>query len=162
MKRYLALLIIFIVLMLGVLGWLYFFAIHPWTAPTIGELFLQHLLAHQESEALAYVTEDLQRLSMNSCSHGKLTECASELIDSTWGNFSEIHFVIGSEGHNSMLYHVYFENISTPGSIVLVGSSNPDGTGISGWRGFTLSQGENADSNLLHGRVTLNQFGNIS
>jgi hypothetical protein len=91
-----------------------------------------------------------------------IINCASAFLEPTWEEVRQIHFVIGNEYHNSMLYHVYFDDEIVPISIVLIYSNAQEGARIVGWRGFVISQGEDADKGLLNGSITTNSFGNMS
>lgn len=78
------------------------------------------------------------------------------------GNWKEIVFVFGSPNADntvSELYYAFWGNLSAPVSIVLTYTKANDRKMVVGWRGFIISEGENADSHLLSGDRCDNEFG---
>ncbi len=129
----------------------FFFLPRP-TSVTNG--FINDALSDHEEPAFAALSDAMQGIVKSRCPNGKVTGCINNLVSPEWGQLRETHFAIGitiSDSSNAELYHTFWSSLSNPVSIVLITEEKNGRKVINGWRGFVLSEGEDADSDLVRG-----------
>ncbi|MCZ7545225.1 MAG: hypothetical protein M5R40_17630 [Anaerolineae bacterium] len=124
-----------------------------------GMAFLTELLEGREDAALDYLGLGLRGAVHSECPNGSLMSCVEQVIPAQWGDIEEILFVVGSGSRNTLLFHTRWGNLDYGVvSIVLIMDEEHGKWVVEGWRGFVLSEGEEADSQLLRGIRHDNEF----
>ena len=133
----------------------------PWTGSPQYETaytFLSALLNGESEDVLHLMSNNLEMYVQSECLNSSISGCLEELIDPSWGEFKEFYFTLGSGSRNTNLYSAFYTNSYFPVSIVLIMTEENGQWRVDGLRGFIISEGENADSQLLKGERTDNQF----
>lgn len=120
--------------------------------------FLNDVLSGDDDAAFTNLSSDFQKLVRSHCPNSEVTGCIRRLISPDWGELKEIRFAIGSDRSSTQLFHTFWSCSSEPISIVLITTEENGKRVINGWRGFIVSESEDADSQLLHGERHDNEF----
>lgn len=128
----------------------------PFNSPDYA--FIKAMLDGNNLGAEHYMADSLQESIINHCPDRLLSSCIDELVQESWGDYSEIYFAIGSGSRNTTLYHIFWHNLERPMSLVILHEEIDGQDLVVGWRGFIVSEGETEDALILRGDRTDNQF----
>jgi hypothetical protein len=118
--------------------------------------FLQSAIEGRESDAIAQTSPNFRDKVHQQCPDGLVTKCIDNLIPPSWGKFTGIEDGVYYPDGTILLYTYWSNNLYIP---VVILEERQNGVWlIRGWRGFTSTDGENKDGQLLNGLSHENEF----
>ncbi len=121
---------------------------------TFGHLFIRDLFSGNDNALYSNLSNGFRNQVSMVCPDGRPSKCLNKLIPPDLGKPGYIDLVLGTmhtDQTYSVLYRLYWENISKPISLVLMFDRSEGREVVIGWRGFVFSEGNDEDYKLLQG-----------
>ncbi|MCC6613592.1 MAG: hypothetical protein IT320_08950 [Anaerolineae bacterium] len=119
-----------------------------------GYNFLRQLFQGNEEAAQEYVSSGFLDTVRLNCTRGGLTGCLEDRVPAEWGTVGEIVLVSQApqdEITSGELYHLDFDSLEAPVSVVLLMREQDGAREVVGWRGWVVSEGDAFDAALTNG-----------